>query len=232
MFLFSSFILIYGSNLILAEYNLDIENWLSYNVISASDTINVFYGNFPPGTYFGEWSVTKGDKIIYNITSVNNFEINGTLFLGNESSNKTFTNVRNIDIAFGLTLGIYPWNGGFFADSSNWNNIQNLVQGTNTTIREIKKYAQEIQEELKYFSVIMFNTSNYYGQYSLLYYHRTSGVLIKASTSYNLYALNISLTSTNLVLETQTADIDLSFLFSILFCLLSIRLYRRKKLVI
>ncbi len=227
---FTFLLIIFNSNPILANPNLKTDDWLSYSVLSASETTNAFFGNFPPGTYYGEWSVVDGDNINYNITSVRENEINGTLFLGNVSNNVTFFDVRNIDVAFGLTLGIYPWNGGFLANASNWETIQTLIQGTNTTVTEIDNFNHEIEGEQHFYSVIQFNTSNYYGQFSLLHYHSTSGVLLRASTSYSLYELSISLSSTSLELEvqTQTAGTKLVSLLPIMLLILAFPIFRRR----
>jgi len=186
---------------------LDIGDLLTYEVLESSGTENVFYGTWPPGTYFGNWSVVPNDQIRYNITSITETDINGTLFLGNTLTNSSFYNVRNIDLAFGLTVGIYPWNGGFLANSSDWENIESQIQQTNTTIDEISNFEQIINGENEFYEVILFQTSDYYGQFSTLYYHGSTGVLLKAHTSYGLYELSIQLISTSLEIESQTKTV-------------------------
>ena len=113
---------------------MDNEDWLKYQVLASSDTENMFFGNWPPGYYYGNWSVMLDDLIMFNVTSVISSEINGTLYLGNTVNHTIFYDVRNVDVAFGLGLSIYPWNGGFIANESDWDNIELQVQGTNTTI--------------------------------------------------------------------------------------------------
>ena len=214
---------------------INVDDWLSYDVVSASETINDFYGNFPPGTYFGNWSVISGDKINYNISSVQEAEINGTLFFGNLDVNYTFTDVRNIDVAFGLGLGIYPWSGGFLADASNWDNIISSIDGTNTTVNQILGLNFTINKLQKQYSILHFNTSNFYGQYSSFYYHRDSGVLLNAFVSFGSYELNISLNSTSLELEpykepatTDTAHMGLVMFISSIFLISTVSIFRRK----
>lgn len=209
-----------------ATTGINSGDWLSYDVINASDTINDFYGSFPPGTYFGNWSVISGDFINYNLTSVLDGVLNGTLFFGNEINNVSFFDVRNTDTAFGLGLGIYPWNGGFFANSSNWGNILSSIDGTNTTVNHMGGLNFTINEIQNTYSVIHFNTSNFYGQYSSFYYHKDSGVLLKAFVSFGLYELDISLCATSLFLEpyseppnTETTNMSLIVFLSSIFLL-------------
>ena len=59
---------------------LEVGDWLIYEVLESNETENVFYGAFPPLTYFGNWSVVVGDKIVFNLTSITEESINGTLF--------------------------------------------------------------------------------------------------------------------------------------------------------
>ena len=77
---------------------LGVGDLLTYEVLESSGTENVFYGTWPPGTYFGNWSVVPNDQIRYNITSITKTDINGTLFLGNALTNSSFHNVRNVFI--------------------------------------------------------------------------------------------------------------------------------------
>ncbi len=213
-----------------SNIGLEIGDLLTYEVLESSGTENVFYGNWPPGTYFGNWSVVPNDQIRYSMTSITETEINGTLFLGNTMTNSTFYNVRNVDLAFGLTIGIYPWNGGFFANSSDWENIESQVQQTNTTIDEISNFEQNINGENKSYEVTLFQTSDYNGQFSALYYHSSTGVLLKAHTSYGLYELSIELISTNLEIESQTKTVfmDISSLL-VIFPLISLFRIMKKR---
>ena len=207
---------------IATNIELGVGDFLTYEVLESSGTENVFYGTWPPGTYFGNWSVVPNDQILYLITSITETDINGTLFLGNAFTNSSFYNVRNVDLAFGLTIGIYPWNGGFYANSSDWENIESQIQQTNTTIDEISNFEQIINGENEVYEVILFQTSDYYGQFSTLYYHSSTGVLLKAHTSFGLYELSIELISTNLEIESQTKTVfmDLSSLL-VIFTLIS-----------
>lgn len=219
-----------NGNAISAEIELGPNDWLSYTVVNASDTVNDFFGSFPPGTYFGNWSVLSGDEMNFNVTSVTEDTINGTLFIGNELDNVTFTDVRNIDTSFGLGLGIYPWSGGFFADSSDWDGISTLIQGTNTTVTSIGCYEYTFEKEQTTISVIHFNTTNYYGQFSSFYYHKATGILLKAYTSFGLYELEITLNVTNLNLETQNcAETSTTNTFLISFILFSVIYLIKKK---
>lgn len=195
-----------SSNLPSAAVEVIPGDWVSYQVVNASDTVNDFFGTFPPGTYYGNWSVIPGDKIDFNVTSVQEGTINGTIFFGNEMDNETFTNVRNIDTSFGLGLGIYPWNGGFFADPADWDNVISSIEGTNTTVTYVDCYNLTIGAEQKTYSILHFNTTNYYGQFSNFYYHKTSGVLLGAFTSFGFYELEIILDDTSLYLETSSCS--------------------------
>ncbi len=210
--------------------NIDAGDWLSYNVVSASDTINDFYGTFPPGTYYGNWSVVIDDIISFNITSVQDGVVNGTLFFGNALENETFYNVRNMDTAFGLGLGIYPWNGGFLANSSDWDNIMSSIQATNTTVTIVDNYNHPIEGDLNTYSVIHFNTSDYYGQFSNFYYHKESGVLLKALTSFGLYELEISLNATNLELDPyiETVKTNIPLIIYSIFLLPALSMIKKK----
>ncbi len=208
-------ILILSNNNTSANLEVNAGDWLSYEVVSASDTVNDFYGVFPPGTYYGAWSVVVDDNVHFNITSVEDGVINGTLFFGNELENVTFSNVRNIDTSFGLGLGIYPWNGGFLANSTDWDNIIQSIEGTNTTVTHIDNYTCTYEGEQEAYSVVHFNTTNYYGQYSSLFYHKSSGILLKAFSSFGLYELEISLSTSNLVLEVYSESVTTSLIVTI-----------------
>ena len=155
-------------------------------------------------------------------------EINGTLFFGNDLKNTTFVDVRNIDTAFGLGIGIYPWNGGLIANSSDWDNIISSIQGTNTTSEQIDKYIYSIAGVRQ--TVMHFHTENYFGQNSSFYYHKESGALLKAYTAFGLYELEIFLGNTSLVVNPFVEPEPTStYLFLSSFCLLSIAYMFRKK---
>ncbi len=215
------------------KLNLNDEDWLKYQVLASSATENMFVGNWPPGHYYGNWSVIPEDWIMFNVTSfIPSSEINGTLFLGNMLNNTKFYDVRNIDVAFGLGLSIYPWNGGFFANESDWDNIEVQVQGTNTTISDLSNFEHTLNGTLNSYEVKVFNTQDYYGQNSSLYYHTDTGVLLKAFTSYGLYELNITLISTNLEINPtmQTTGFGLSLAIVSIAFIPILLLSRRKNL--
>ncbi len=199
-----------------ASIELELGNLLSYEVLEASDTENVFYGASPTFNYFGNWSVTAGDFIQFLIMSVTEANISGYLFLGNSTTNTTFINVRNVDTAFGLTISIGTWNGGFFANASDWQNIQSMVQSTNTTTEEVRNFEHSISDAPKFYDVMKFDTVDYYGQYTTLYYHSTSGVLLKGITSFGFYNLSIELRGTNLEIEGFTKRVSMDFSYLIL----------------
>lgn len=229
------FVIFLSNYSVSANVGVSSGDWLSYKVVSASDTVNDFYGTFPPGTYYGAWSVVADDSIIFNITSVHDGVTNGTLFFGNELDNVTFYDVRNVDTAFGLGLGIYPWSGGFLANSTDWDNILSSVVDTNTTVTQIESYNLTIAGMQNSYSVIHFNTSNYYGQYSSFYYHKSSGVLLKAFTSFGLYELEISLDIANLEINpytetpyTETVTVSMFILLLSIISLPALSMLKRK----
>ena len=211
-----------------ANVNITPGDWLSYEVYTSSNTVNDFYG--ASFAYYGNWSVIVGDEINFNITSVQESVINGTLFLGNELQNTTFTDVRVIDTAFGLSIGIYPWNGGLIANSSDWDNIISSIQGTNTTFEEINQYIYSISGVRETYTVMHFNTVNYFEQNSSLYYHKESGVLLKGYTAFGLYELEILLGNTSLTISPYTEPESTNiYLFLSSLGLLSTALIIKKK---
>ncbi|MHA2358364.1 MAG: hypothetical protein ACXABK_06320 [Candidatus Heimdallarchaeaceae archaeon] len=187
---------------------LQTGDWIEYEVIGSSNTTNLLFGAWPPGHYFGNWSVGVGDKISYSITSINNININGSLILGNY----TFLNVRNVDIASALAISIYPWNGGFFANSSDWDQIGEDIVETNTSKTHLSNHEKIINGSRRYFEVELFNTLDYYGQNSRFHYDSISGILLDASTSFLNYSLEISLINTNLELGSPTKTITVNFI--------------------
>ena len=70
--------------------NLKTGDIVEYTIIDASETINFFYGAWPPGDYYGNWTVSQNEKIAYEITNDTVAEIEGGLVLGNY----TFNNIR------------------------------------------------------------------------------------------------------------------------------------------
>ncbi len=228
--LISFYSILLTSNGFPQKLSLDNEDWFKYQVLASSDTENMFFGNWPPSHYFGNWSVEPEDLIIFNVTSVSLYEINGTLFLGNIVNNTEFYNVRNIDVAFGLGLSIYPWNGGFFANESDWDNIELQVQGTNTTINNLSNFEHTLNGVLNLYEVKVFNTQDYNGQNSSFHYHSDTGVLLKAFTSYGFYELNITLVSTNLEINSIIQTTGFGFSLTIIsIALLPVILLFRKK---
>jgi len=218
------------SNNISSFANLENGDWLKYQVNASSDTINDFYGNWPPGTYYGNWSVVPEDQIMFNITSIQGDEINGTLFIGNKINNSIFYNVRNIDIAFGLGLSIYPWFGGFLAEESNWDDILSDIQNTNTTAEQLSDYEHSVNNITNIYEVRRFDTEDYYGQFSEFYYHISTGILLRAYTSYGAFELNISLVSTSIEIDSYTAKTAKNFTSVLIVIVLisSILLIRKK----
>ena len=193
LLLFSSFLVCAGSS-----YTIIPSDYLIYNVMDASSTINYFYGAWPPGTYFGTWSVKEGDKVMFNITSVTSNSINGTLTLGNV----TFSNVRNNDVGSALALSIYPWMGGLIANSSDWDDITQLVENTNTTI-SVEQITHFVNGDNLTLVARIFEVSNYYGQYSKLIYDNETGILLEGITSFSNYLLSLSLEFTSIELNIQ-----------------------------
>ena len=206
--------------------SITIDDWVEYTVLDANNETNAFYGAWPPGYFFGNWSISKGEIIRYTVTTSNVLGINGSLSLGNY----TFSDVRNIDAASALLLSIYPWNGGFFANTSDWILVKNLIENTNTSIEERSNFAHVINNQNKFLKVIEFNTTNYYGQSSLFYYDKFSGVLLYAKSCFLDYFLNITLMSTSLELGSLTTTLtwNHTYIFSIGFVFFVVLVIRRR----
>ena len=177
--------------------NLKSGNIVEYAILDSSETTNLFYGAWPPGNYYGNWSVCQSEKIVYEITNDTADEMEGVLVLGNY----TFNNIRNIDVASALALSVYPWNGGFFANTSDWTGITEMIENTNTSMTLIEDYNQTINDDDYALDIYEFNVEDYYGQYSLFRYDVESGILLNAFTSFGAYYLNISLSSTNIDIQ-------------------------------
>lgn len=208
------------------DFTLDVDDWVEYTVLEANSGINFFYGAWPPGKFFGNWSISKGEYIVFNITSLDLYGINGTLLAGNY----TFNDVRNIDVASALAISIFPWNGGFFANSSDWITIKTQIENTNTTIEEDSNVRYVINTKDRYLEIIRFNTINYYGQNSTFYYDKNSGVLLNAKTSFSNYLLNISLSKSSLELglPSKTHNVELTKIFPFAFIFLASLIFKRK----
>ncbi len=184
-----------------ASFNLPIRgssfvqsgDYFRYNVISSSNTTNIFYGAWPPGNLFGNWSVKPGDILLFNVSIVNETTIKGNITIGNSS----FINVRNIDIANALLISIYPWLGGLIVNEE-WSEIENKIEETNTTSTRINNYSFISNGIQKSFSAIIFNTTNYYGQYSILIYDYDTGILLSVDTSFGNYHLAMNLSDTSI----------------------------------
>lgn len=204
-------------------------DWLQYSVFDSSESVNLFYGAWPPGEYYGNWSAKVGDNIFFNISSVTKTSINGTLSIGDY----VFSNVRNIDVASALSLSIYPWLGGFFANASDWDNILSSITGTNTTVTLNSSYVKEINNQLFTFSVKIFNTTNYYGQYSTFYYDELTGVLLEGQTSFGSYHLGLRLVSTSLFTQqtsnTSTFPTSFSNILYLISALIPIMVLKRRQ---
>ncbi len=205
---------------------IEIDEWVDYTVLESSNGTNLFYGAWPPGYYFGNWSISKGESIHYTITSSDTIGINGTLVIGNY----TFNDVRNIDIASALALSIYPWNGGFFANSSDWLTIKTQVENTNTTIEEGSNLEHKINDLYRYFDIIKFKTTDYYGQNSSFFYDKETGILLCAKSYFGNYLLNISLSLSSLELgfPSKTYSLKNTYVFSYVLVFLAIIILKRK----
>lgn len=202
--------------------NINVNDWIEYSVKNSSNSTNGFYGSWPPGLFYGNWSVENGDKIRFQVDSIDSFNINGTLILGSV----IFENVRNIDVASALALSIYPWNGGLFANSSDWRAIVALVEDTNTTISSQKNYFHRINETDSFFSIQKFETLNYYGQNSVFTYDFHSGVLLSARTSFGDYLLEISLENTSIKIGSTTQTLVSPMMLSFILVISIISFYK------
>ena len=188
---------------------------LEYEIIECSEFENMFFGAWPPGEYFGNWSAVVGDQITFEILNITTTNIEGTLNLGNY----TFNNVRLIDVASALALSIYPWNGGFIANTSAWSEIKTDLETTNTTITDLEAYSFSISGSVYSFDVYLFKTTNYYGQNCTFYYDSDTGLLLKGYTAYGDYFLNITLSTLNFDISTRhtnIASIDFISILSII----------------
>jgi hypothetical protein len=205
---------------------IEKDEWVDYTILESSSGTNFFYGAWPPGHYFGNWTISEGENIHYTITSSDTIGINGTLEIGNY----TFYDVRNIDIASALALSIYPWNGGFFANSSDWLAIKTQIEDTNTTIEESSNLEHKINDLYRYFDVIKFKTTDYYGQNSSFFYDKESGILLSAKSYFGNYLLNISLSLSSLELgfPSKTYTLKNTYAFSYVLFFLAIIFLKRK----
>jgi len=211
MFAFLCILNLIFSSLVTSYQNINLKSgdMVEYSIIDASDTTNLFYGAWPPGDYYGNWTVNQNEKIVYELTNVTAIEMEGILVLGNY----TFNDIRNIDVASALALSVYPWSGGFFANASDWSGITEMIETTNTSMILIEDYEQTINGDNYVLDIYEFNVENYYGQYSLFRYSAESGILLNAFTSFGYYHLNISLSSTNISIQNKiTNAITFSFL--------------------
>ncbi len=205
MFAFLFILNVIFSSVVSSNQNLNLKSGdvVEYSILDTSETTNFFYGAWPPGDYYGNWTVNQNEKVVYEITNDTTSEVEGNLVLGNY----TFNNIRNVDVASALALSIYPWNGGFFANASDWTSITEIIENTNTSMILIEDYEQTINDVNYAFDIYEFNTENYYGQYSLFRYDVESGILINAFTSFGYYYLNISLSSTNIDIQGMVTNV-------------------------
>ena len=203
-------LLISLSSLIVGAYfvfDIDIGDTITYNVVASSETNNAFWGSWPPGTYFGDWSVSAGDNISYTILGDIDTDYMGNIQLGNY----TFENVRNVDLACALIISIYPWNGGFFANFSDWDSIESSVVSDNTTIENKDDFSLVINGEQRTFNAKIFHVQNYYGQYSDLYYDTTTGLFLNGTSSFGNYSLSLVLSKTTFEVELISVKAYLDF---------------------
>ncbi|MBA7585274.1 hypothetical protein ES708_27249 [subsurface metagenome] len=187
--------------------DIDIGDTVTYNVVTSSETTNAFWGSWPPGTYFGDWSVSASDNVSYTILGDIDTDYVGNIQLGNY----TFENVRDVDLASGLVISIYPWNGGFFANFSDWDSIESSVVSANTTIENKNDYNLVINGEQHTFNAKIFHVQNYYGQYSDLYYDTTTGLFLNGTSSFGNYSLSLVLSKTTFEVELISVKAYLDF---------------------
>ncbi len=207
------------------DINLKSGDMVEYTIIDASETTNLFYGAWPPGDYYGNWTVNQNEKIVYELTNDTAIEMEGILVLGNYS----FNDIRNIDVASALALSVYPWSGGFFANASDWSSIAVIIENTNTSMILIEDYEQTINGDNYVLDIYEFNVENYYGQYSLFRYGAESGILLNAFTSFGYYHLNISLSSTNINIQNKiTNAITFSFLPMVVSLILAVYFLQKR----
>jgi len=228
MFAFLCILNLIFSSLVTSYQNINLKSgdMVEYSIIDASDTTNLFYGAWPPGDYYGNWTVNQNEKIVYELTNVTAIEMEGILVLGNY----TFNDIRNIDVASALALSVYPWSGGFFANASDWSGITEMIETTNTSMILIEDYEQTINGDNYVLDIYEFNVENYYGQYSLFRYSAESGILLNAFTSFGYYHLNISLSSTNISIQNKiTNAITFSFLPTVVSFILVVYFLQKKK---
>ncbi len=188
-------------------FEINIGDTVTYNVVASSETINGFWGSWPPGTYFGNWSVSKGDNISYTILGGIDTDYVGNIQLGNY----TFENVSDVDLASALIISIYPWSGGFFANFSDWDSIENSVVSANTTIENKNDLSLVINGKQHTFNAKIFHVQNYYGQYSDLYYDTTTGLFLNGTTSFGNYSLSLVLSKTTFEVELISVKAYLDF---------------------
>jgi len=209
----------------IASEAVTVGNWLCYKVVESSETNNYFYGAWPPGEYYGNWSVEIGDLIWFNITSVSVDCINGTITLGSF----TFHNVRNIDVASALVISVYPWYGGFITNSSAILSEANDFRACNTTVSVINDYYQEVNDHNITIAAIKIETLDYYGQNSLFYYSSSTGILLKAYTSFGDYSLGIELIKTDIALKLENSEKLLMNFWLVVLLIVIIPIVKRKR---
>ncbi len=206
------------------------DDFVNYLVTDSSETNNSFFGDWPPGDFFGYWDVSSGEKIDFLITSSNSTTIYGNLTIGNYS----FFEVRNVDIASALVISVYPWKGGFVLNEPDWDDINILVAGTNTTIESKTDVMYSVNNRTKTFDVNEITTVNYYGQNSTFIYDTSSNILLECFTSFGNYNLGLILDQTSFISsesdENNKTDVVslFAFGFPLLFlCIVSIISFRK-----
>ena len=205
------FVLLISSSSLIARayfvFDIDIGDTVTYNIVASSETNNAFWGSWPPGTYFGDWSVSAGDNISYTILGDIDTDYVGNIQLGNY----TFENVRDVDLASALIVSIYPWSGGFFANFSDWDSIESSVVSANTTIENKNDLSLVINDKQHTFNAKIFHVQNYYGQYSDLYYDTATGLFLNGTTSFGNYSLGLVLSKTTFEVELISVEAHLAF---------------------
>jgi hypothetical protein len=224
------FVLLISSSSLIARayfvFDIDIGDTVTYNIVASSETNNAFWGSWPPGTYFGDWSVSAGDNVSYTILGDIDTDYVGNIQLGNY----TFENVRDVDLASALIISIYPWGGGFFANFSDWDSIESSVVSANTTIENKNDFSLVINGKQHTFNAKIFHVLNYYGQYSDLYYDTTTGLFLNGTTSFGNYSLSLVLSKTTFEVELIFVKEYLAFqLILIIFPVIIILIKRFQK---
>ncbi len=170
----------------------DVDIQLEYLVVGSSNTTNAYYDE--SYSLVGNWSATIGDVIYFNISRISENDSRGDLKI-NDFIRK---NESDDVIASNLALSAWPWMGGFYIEE-NWTDVESFIDAnvSNTTITE-----ESVNIPIKDFEITVtakkISVNNLHGQESTFYYSKESKILVKASTSFGKYSLNIVLKNANL----------------------------------